>query len=46
MNYNDLTWAIFSALVWFAIESVLIFVCGAVPSLPDSRPWPGEGLPR
>ncbi|KID93415.1 hypothetical protein MAJ_10621, partial [Metarhizium majus ARSEF 297] len=33
MNYNDLTWAIFSALVWFAIESVLIFVCSTVPSL-------------
>ncbi|KID70687.1 hypothetical protein MAN_00286, partial [Metarhizium hybridum] len=33
MNYNDLTWAIFSALVWFAIESVLIFVCGTAPSL-------------
>ncbi|PHH88228.1 hypothetical protein CDD83_7804 [Cordyceps sp. RAO-2017] len=33
MDHADLSYAIFPSLVWFAVESMLIFVCGSVPAL-------------
>ncbi|KAK6067449.1 Cholesterol 7-alpha-monooxygenase 4 [Seiridium cupressi] len=30
---EDLTWSLFDALIWFGIESMLIIVCGSIPTL-------------
>ena len=33
MDHTDLSYAIYPSLVWFSTESMLIIVCGSVPSL-------------